>query len=284
MTCPGCNNEVKGNFCPTCKKSVSMGAMGTAKPKADAKAAPASTAAHLNRSAAMEQKGSGPKTKDKTIDGYEKSNAIQAKHSSHLIAKDRKSDFGNMTRSKRWRIAESAAMGLLALAAIIGVVALMLPFFTAVMAKSGEAEGVTGLGSIGFDYGDSAGGIVGTMAMLSMIAFILVAVLALLKLVANAVPALGFVHATPVAMAHAVLCILALVFSILAFTGVSAFIAEEAVTGLIVKFEGGSGFGTLLLLIAGIGSTVVGLAGVLTRIKLNKLNSAVATKAPGGAM
>ncbi|MDR1138673.1 MAG: hypothetical protein LBK70_02225 [Clostridiales bacterium] len=284
MTCPGCNNEVKGNFCPTCKKPVSLGGgLGAAKKPAASAGAP-SAAAHLNRSAAMDQKGTGPKAKDKTIDGYDKSNAVQAKYSSHLIAKDKASDFGNMTRSNRWKLAENIAMALLLLASIIGIVALMLPFFSGLMASSGDIEDVTGLSSIGFDFKDSGGAIIGTMSMLSMIAFALVAVLAILKLLASIVPALGFVNQTPVAIAHAVLAILGMVFAILVFTSVSAFIAKGSIANLI-NFEGNSGVGTLLLLIAGISAVVVGLAGALTRLKLNTLNQAIkGGKSASGAM
>ncbi|MCL1944785.1 MAG: hypothetical protein FWF56_03145 [Firmicutes bacterium] len=281
MTCPGCNNEVKGNYCPTCKKSLSLGGIN---PAAVNKAGPSSSTAHLNRSAAMEQKGTGPKVKDKTIDGFEKSNAVQSKYSSHLVAKDRASDFGNMTRSNRWRLAETIALALLALSTIIGLVSMFMPFFSG-FTTSGD-QTITGMGSIGFDYMGDAGASIGTMAMLSMICFGVTLVLSLIKLAAMVVPALGFMNKTPVAIAYAVLAVLSLVFAILVFSSVSAFVAKEIITDLIL-FEGGSGIGTLLLLIAGIGATVAGIAGALTRLKLNSLQTSVSggkTKQASGPM
>ena len=281
MTCPGCNNDVKGNYCPTCKKSLSLGGIS---PAATNKAGPkvaGSNAAHLNRSAAMDQKGSGPKVKDKTIDGYEKSNEKQAKYSSHLIAKDRASDFGNMTRSKRWRMAESGLMGLLSLASLIGIIAFFLPFFTRIL--DNNETPMSGMEA----FADTP---IATLSLLSFATFIAVLALTVLKLVAIAVPSLSFMHKTPVSIAHAVLSVLALVFAILVFSGVAKIIADRGFnlgTGSFFATTANNGMGTLLLLVAGITSVAAGLAGALTRLKINTLNDSIKGKSnspSGGAV
>lgn len=284
MTCPGCNKEVQGNFCPECKKPLSSGGpIGGAKKPAAAKGAPSQTA-HLNRSAAMDQKGSGPKVADKTVDVRAKSATHQANNGTgHLV---NQSGFGNTVRDKRWRMADTIALALLAIAAIIGIVGMMMPFFTATLTATGEETPISGMQAISFDF-KGHGGMIGTMAMLSMVAFIVVAIISVLKLLAINVKALDFMLNVPVAAAHGVLSILALVFGVMAFTGVTAFIALQdnvgAIPGLIAKFNGGNGLGTLLLLVAGIASAIIGLISVFTELKLVKLKQASAPASSKGA-
>lgn len=285
--CPGCQKDVKGNFCPDCKKTLSLGGIGAATANKSG-AAPASSTAHLNRSAAMENKGSGPKTKDKTIEGSAKSNAIQSKYGqTHLVSKDAKSDFGNMTRSKRWVMAENIAMALLLVASIIGLVSFFLPFYQVAHGTLGadgtpvyeyvNANGMEALKDTPFS----------TVAMIGFVAMIVVLAISLLKLVGIVVKPLGdILGKTPVAIAQAVLSILALTFAILVFTSVAGVVASqgfEASDGTPVVLSGNPGVGTLLLLIAGIGSIVIGILGALTRLKLNTLNDKAA-KGPSGAM
>jgi hypothetical protein len=132
---------------------------------------------------------------------------------------------------------------------------------------------------MGFNFGT---GMVGTAAMLSMVAFIVVAVISVLKLLAIGVPALSFIISVPVAAVHGVLSVLALVFSVLAFTGVSAIITAKT-TGDILAVEGTAGIGTMLLLVAGIAATIMGLISVLTELKLVKLRQASAPASSKGA-
>jgi len=234
----------------------------------------------------MDQKGSGPKTKDKTIDGFAKSNEKQAKYSSHLIAKDAASDFGNMTRSKRWRQAEMGLMGLLALSSIIGLIAFFMPFMT----RTNLVDGSTVLTPIsGMDaFKDTP---ISTTGMLGFVAMIVLLVLTIVKLAATVVPALDFMNKTPVAIAHGVVSALALVLSIVVFGAVVKAISDlgyNLETTNPIVLNDNSGMGTTLLLIGGIAAAVTGIMGALTRLRINTLKDSTSGKSnsqpSGGAM
>jgi len=130
------------------------------------------------------------------------------------------------------------------------------------------------------------------MPMLGFVLMIALVVLTIVKLAATVVPSLDFMNKTPVAIAHALIAVLAMLFAILAFSGVASVLGKDIATldGTqgAWRLEGSNGIGTLLLLVAGIGAVVTGITGALTRLRINTLKDSTSGKSgsqpSGGAM
>ncbi|MDR3022172.1 MAG: hypothetical protein LBU60_05840 [Clostridiales bacterium] len=266
MTCPSCKNEVKGNWCPTCKKTISTGGF--------AGGAGSTSGSIFNKSDAMNQRGSA-NVKDKTIDGLNSSNARQQKYSSHLQAKDKASDFGNSTRNKRWNFLEKVSLAVLFGTSVIALLAFFLPFFqgTIFQGENTFEGGISGLKIMGFDWSTmgTAKPIIGTMILLSFVLTILMLLFSLAKLVSSVLPQLNFVNNKVATYILGMLSLLMTLFMVLSFFMVTSLIKNKETDQLYITSTE-PGIGILLLLLTGIFVTLLSILIMITRMKINTLN------------